>query len=187
MDIEACLPSYHLYRDTFPGPAAVTLDSALCRQLSLGSFPIPKRGMSLTRRRRSDPALTLPSSMDEDEWRRRVDDLQMHNDILTSACLHSLQFNDVNDHHHSMVTVERRPRVRFSSGIKEIISKKDPWLPRGPDIHPAIEYTTAPRPAEQIKPSREYTLDEYRQAAEHSAASEGYIVKMDEVRVYGSY
>ncbi|EER18196.1 sentrin/SUMO-specific protease, putative [Perkinsus marinus ATCC 50983] len=79
-----------------------------------------------------------------------------------------------------MVTVERRPRVRFSSGIKEIISKKDPWLPRGPDIHPAIEYTTAPRPAEQIKPSREYTLDEYRQAAEHSAASEGYIVKMDE-------
>ncbi|EER13127.1 sentrin/sumo-specific protease, putative, partial [Perkinsus marinus ATCC 50983] len=135
------------------------------------------------KRRASDPALALLSidRTDEAEWQRRMDDLQMRNDILTSACLHSLQFNGgtVNDH-HAVQMVETRPKVAFNSGIKEIMTRRRCWRHQTPETRPAMKYTSVKQDAEQNKPSKEYTLDEYRQAAEQSAASEGYIVKMEE-------
>ncbi|KAF4656788.1 hypothetical protein FOZ61_006669 [Perkinsus olseni] len=194
LDIEACLPSYGLYMDTFPGPppASHTIDSAAVRsRLSLGSIrsaadqPQPPS----IRRRASGPASALwpgPSTrVDEAEWRRRVDDLQMRNDMLTSACLHSLHFNGgAETGHHPVMAVERSPIMRFSRGIEKIMTKKQSWRHRSlaVDDTPILGIPTLGQGAatEQNRPNKEYTLDEYRHAAEQSAASEGYIVKMEE-------
>ncbi|KAF4717288.1 hypothetical protein FOZ63_022454, partial [Perkinsus olseni] len=82
------------------------------------------------------------------------------------------------------MAVERSPIMRFSRGIEKIMTKKQSWRQRSlaVDDTPTLGIPTLRQGAatEQNRPNKEYTLDEYRHAAEQSAASEGYIVKMEE-------